>query len=177
MRFSLQSVLVLTLPLVAVGAGMLGGIIALDGSGRADLWWFLGAVGLIGGIMATGTAIGWMAAWRTTLLPFNLWPGLVFSIPSWGLFALLRYSLYLTSQWSYDQEKVGGLLALERLAAHHLFDYLAVGMQLAIIWSLRSKGQEAPVVVGSAVLIFWISVVCLALWLCAASGIYYGSLR
>jgi hypothetical protein len=139
--------------------------------------WFLGAIGLIGGIMATGTAIGWMAAWRTPLLPVNLWPVFVFSVPNWGFFALVRYSLHLTAQWDYDQDKVGGLLSLERLASIHLFDYIAVGLQLAILLSVRSRHPETPVVVGSAVLVFWISLVCIALWLCAESGIYYGSLR
>lgn len=175
MRYSVKSILWLC-PIVAVGAGLAGEIIIFDRTGRADLRWFFGAIGLVGGIMATGTAIGWMAAWRTALLPVNLWPGFVFSVPNWAFYALVRYSLYLTSQWSYDQEKVGGLVSLERLAAHHMFDYLAIGLQIAIILSLRSKARETPVVVGSGVLIFWISIVCIMLWLCAASGIYYGSL-
>jgi hypothetical protein len=141
MRYSVRSILLLC-TVVAVGAAMAAAFTRLDKWIQRDLLWIVGSVGsvgVVGVIMATGTAIGWMAAWRTPLLPANLWPGFVFSVPNWGFFALVRYSLHLTAQWDYDQDKVGGLLSLERLASSHLFDYIGVEFQLANLLSVRSR--------------------------------------
>lgn len=144
----------------------------MDTRPRLDLFWFVGTVGIIAVIMGSGTAIGWLAAQKTAWLPVNVWPGLVFSVPNWAFYALVRYTLFLTSQWEDYQGKVGELQGLERLASYYLFEIVAIIFQLAMVLCLRTRRPNCAVVVGCVILIFWISVVCLELLLCAASGYY-----